>query len=96
MYDHNSRYHSIETAKITLPDGRTVAYTPARLLPDGEKMPLLAETPAAQGERPDQLAHRTLGDPLQYWRICDANNVMHPLELVDEAGRFVRIPLPQA
>ena len=95
MYDHASRYYPLETATITLPDGRTVAYTRARLLPDGEKMPLLAETPAMQGERPDQLAHRTLGDPLQYWRIADANNVMHPLDLVDEAGRFVRVPLPQ-
>ena len=59
-------------------------------------MPLLAETPVAQGERLDVLAHRTLGDPLQYWRICDANDVMRPTELTDEPGRAVRVPLPQA
>ena len=95
MYDHASRYYALETATITLPDGRTVAYTRARLLPDGDQMPLLVETPTKQGERPDQLTHRTLGDPMQYWRICDANNVMDPLELVAETGRIVRIPLPQ-
>ena len=96
MFDHTSRYYAIETATLTLPDGRTVAYKRRRFLPAGEEMPLLAEIPVAQGERPDVLAHRTLGDPLQYWRLCDANNVMRPPELTDEPGRAVRVPLPQA
>lgn len=96
MFDHTSRYYLIETATLTLPDGRTVAYKRRRFLPAGEEMPLLAETPVAQGERPDVLAHRTLGDPLQYWRLCDANDVMRPTELTDEPGRAVRVPLPQA
>ena len=96
MFDHTSRYYAIETATLTLPDGRTVAYKRRRFLPAGEEMPLLAEIPVAQGERPDVLAHRTLGDPLQYWRLCDANNVMRPTELTDEPGRAVRVPLPQA
>jgi hypothetical protein len=96
MFDHTSRYYAIETATLTLQDGRTVAYKRRRFLPAGEEMPLLAETPVSQGERPDVLAHRTLGDPLQYWRLCDANNVMRPTELTDEPGRAVRVPLPQA
>lgn len=96
MFDYTSRYYAIETATLKLPDGRTVAYKRRRFLPAGEAMPLLAETPVAQGERPDVLAHRTLGDPLQYWRLCDANNLMRPTELTAEPGRAVRVPLPQA
>jgi hypothetical protein len=95
MFDHTSRYYALETATWTLPDGRVVAYKRRRFLPAGENLPLLVETPVQQGERPDHLAQRTLGDPLQYWRICDANNAMSPTELTDEPGRFVRVPLPQ-
>lgn len=95
MFDSASRYYTIETATLTLPDGRTVAYKRRRLLPEGSQLPLLAETQARQGERADHLTHRTLGDPLHYWRLCDANDVMHPLELTAEPGRFVRVPLPQ-
>ena len=36
-----------------------------------------------------------LGDPLQYWRICDANGAMRPDELTDTAGRRLRITLPE-
>jgi len=96
MFDHTSRYYAIETATLTLPDGRIVAYKRRRFLPAGEDMPLLVETPVAQGERPDVLTHRTLGDALQYWRLCDANNLMRPTELTAEPGRAVRVPLPQA
>jgi hypothetical protein len=95
MFDHTSRYYAIETATLTLPDGRTIAYKRRRFLPAGEEMPLLVETTVAQGERPDTLTQRTLGDPLQYWRLCDANNLMRPTELTDEPGRAVRVPLPQ-
>ena len=66
-----------------------------RILPDGATHPLLVETLVQDGERLDNLTMRTLGDPLHYWRICDANNIMHPLELVAEAGRLVRIAQPQ-
>ena len=40
-------------------------------------------------------AARTLGDPLQFWRVCDANNAMNPPELTEEAGRALRVPVPQ-
>lgn len=95
MFDHTSRYYALETATIALPDGRVVSYKRRRFLPDGQAMTLLAEIQGAQGERPDHLAQRTLGDPLQYWRIADANNVMNPLELTEDPGSNIRIPLPQ-
>lgn len=47
-----------------------------------------------RGERPDLLAQRFYGDPGQWWRIADANPVVDPRELTDEAGRIVEIPEP--
>lgn len=95
MFDHTSRYFSLETADFALPDGRSVRYVRRRFLPQGAALPLLAEVFVAQGERIDVLTARTLGDPLAFWRICDANDAMDPQELTAEPGRAVRVPLPQ-
>jgi hypothetical protein len=46
--------------------------------------------------RPDLLAYRTLGDPEQFWRLCDANAVLRPVDLTADPGRPVRIPGPGA
>jgi hypothetical protein len=100
MFDHTSRYYGLDIATMELPDGRTVSYVRRRILPQGDTMPLLAEVGVAQGERVDLLSYRTLGDPLAYWRICDANNAMDPQQLIEEAAghpdRLVRVPVPQA
>jgi hypothetical protein len=95
MFEPTSRYAEIETAMLTLPDGRTVAYKRRRFLPQGEDLPLLVEVAVAQGERIDLIASRTLGDPEQFWRVGDANNAMDPFDLTAEPGRFVRVPHPQ-
>ena len=95
MFDPTSRYFALETAILTTPDGRSIAYKRRRFLPRSEDLPLLAEAAAAQGERLDLFTARTLGDPLQFWRICDANAVIDPFELVAEPGRRLRIPVPQ-
>jgi hypothetical protein len=100
MFDHTSRYYNLEIATLELPDGRTLSYVRRRFLPQGDAMPLLAEVSVAQGERIDLLSYRTLGDPLAYWRICDANNAMNPQDLIEEAtgdpSRLLRVPMPQA
>jgi hypothetical protein len=100
MFDHTSRYYNLEIATLELPDGRTLSYVRRRFLPQGDAMPLLAEVSVAQGERIDLLSYRTLGDPLVYWRICDANNAMNPQDLIEEAtgdpSRLLRVPMPQA
>lgn len=95
MFDHMSRYYNLEVATLTRPDGRTVSYVRRRFLPQAEDLQLLAEVAVAQGERIDLIAHRTLGDPLMFWRICDANNAMDPQELTEEPGRLLRVPVPQ-
>ena len=48
-----------------------------------------------EGERPDTIAAAHLGDPEQFWRICDANSALHPDELVADVGRRLRITLPE-
>ena len=45
------------------------------------------------GDRLDLIAHRYLGDPELFWRICDANRALRPDELTAEPGRRLAIPL---
>lgn len=100
MFDYTSRYANIDTATLTLPDGRVVAYARRRFLPPGASLPLLAQVDVAPDERIDNVANRTLGDPLAFWRICDANDAMDPqamlAEIAADTNRRLRIPLPQA
>ncbi len=45
MFEHTSRYYNIETATLTLPDGRVVAYKRRRFLPQADSLQVLAEVP---------------------------------------------------
>jgi len=90
----NSRYHGLATATLETPDGRTVAYLERRFVPPPERFELLEEHLVVQGERLDQLAARYLGDPEQFWRLCDANGAVKPTEL-ETVGRRLRITLPE-
>jgi len=96
MVDETSRYYGLETRTMSTPDGRVVRYLTRRFLPQGERLPLLVEVTVTQGDRLDLIAVRTLGDAEQAWRICDANNAMHPGDLLSEMGRVLRVPLPHA
>jgi hypothetical protein len=94
MFDPDSRYASLATATHTTPDGRPITYVTRRFLPAGDTMATLVEITVARGDRLDLIASRAFGDPLRFYQICDANEAMHPDELVDEPGRRVRIALP--
>ncbi len=95
MFDHTSRYFHLGTERHTTPEGREVAYKRRRFLPLGREMPLLVEVEVTQGERLDLITARTIGDPEQYWRVCDANDAMNPADLTEEPGRVLRVPVPQ-
>lgn len=99
MFDHTSRYYTLGSAAFEFPDGRVVSYVRRRFLPRGDDLPLLAEVLVTPGERIDLIADRVYGDPLAFWRICDANDAMDPLDMVKEAAgdpnRRLRAPLPQ-
>ncbi|MDQ3743679.1 MAG: LysM domain-containing protein [Acidobacteriota bacterium] len=97
MFDNTSRYYNLETPTITVPDAddgtRDIRYVRRRIIPSAAGLTTLVEHTVAQGERLDQITARYLGDPTQFWRVCDANNVVQPEEL-EEAGRVVQIALP--
>ena len=91
----NSRYYNIKTATYVTPDGRSYAYLLRRFVPPPERFSTLQEHVVVQGDRLDNITARYLGDPLQFWRICDANRAMRPEELTEEIGRRLRITLPE-
>ena len=98
MFEPSSRYNDIETAKMTVTDSRgeprVVSYKRRRFVPSGATITALAEHTVAQGDRLDNLAARYVGDPEQFWRICDANDVLRPEELTEEIGWIIKIGLP--
>ena len=98
MFQTTSRYYDVETVEMTLTDSRgeprIVSYKRRRFVPPGATMTTLAEHVVAQGDRLDNLAARYVGDPEQFWRICDANDAVRPEELLEEVGRVIRIGLP--
>jgi hypothetical protein len=90
-----SRYHGIALSTLTLPDGTTVAYVQRRFVPPPERFVVLAEHRVQSGDRLDNLAARFLGDPQQFWRLCDANRAMRPDELIETPGRALLVTLPE-
>jgi len=93
-YPITSRYFGIGVATLTRPDGVVVSYLRRRFLPQADRFSLLQEITVTRGERLDNLAARLLGDPEQYWRICDANLAMRPADL-EAVGTRLRITMPE-
>jgi hypothetical protein len=65
-----------------------------RFIPEPASPPRLFAAVAA-GDRPDLLAHRVLGDPELFWRLCDLNGVARPADLTAEPGARVAVPAPE-
>jgi hypothetical protein len=91
----SSRYFAVDIAQGALPDGRQISWLRRRFIPQPDVFTTLAEHLVVQGERLDNIAARDIGDPEQFWRLCDANRAMHPDELTAALGRRLRITLPQ-
>jgi hypothetical protein len=90
-----SRYNGVETTEIETADGSTVVYLKRRFIPSPDRFDLLHEHEVTEGDRLDRITTLHLGDPEQYWRICDANNAMRPDDLTKEIARRLRITLPE-
>ena len=82
LFPTNSRYDGIETATLETADGREIVFLRRRFVPPSSRFSLLQEHTVIEGDRLDNLAARYFGDPLLYWRICDANDAMRPCDLV--------------
>jgi hypothetical protein len=90
MLARGSRYEGIPVLVHTDPQGRELPYVALRVIPPTPGQARRLVTP---GDRLDLLAHRHLGDPEQFWRLCDANRAFRPEELTAEPGRALSIPL---
>ena len=95
MFPITSRYYAIEVVTRAGADGKQVAYLRRRFAPAPERFELLAEHAVTEGERLDNIAARYIGDPEQFWRLCDANGAVRPEELTETIGRRLRITLPE-
>lgn len=95
LFPPTSRYYGLTATQLTRADGRPITYLRRRFVPPPERFTDVDEHEVAAGDRIDNLAARYLDDPLQYWRICDANRAVRPDELTEVAGRRLRITLPE-
>lgn len=94
-YPPTSRYYLIETATLIDREGREIVYLRRRFLPDGRRFAEIRRIVVRDGDRLDTLAANELGDPEQYWRICDAHEAMKPSDLTAIPGTEIRITLPE-
>lgn len=94
LFQPTSRYFSIETATYEARDGQLIGYLRRRFLPPLDRFTLIQEYLVTEGDRLDNVTAQYLGDPEQFWRVCDANPVQRPEEL-EEIGRRIRITLPE-
>jgi hypothetical protein len=90
-----SRYYGLDVAEYIGPDGVAHPYFRRRFVPPPERFALLTEHVVTAGDRLDRIAATYLGDPEQFWRVCDANRAVRPDELTETIGRRLRITLPE-
>jgi hypothetical protein len=91
MLFRGSRYAGVGTWMSVDADGRVHEALRIRLIPS---TPATFQRTVADGDRLDLLAFEFYGKADRFWRICDANDAMHPDELL-EPGRDVKIPPDQ-
>jgi hypothetical protein len=95
MFSITSRYYGLATVTIERPDGEKIVYVRRRFVPPPERFELLQEHTVTEGERLDNITAQYLGEPEQFWRICDANGAIRPDELSETIGQRLRITLPE-
>jgi len=95
MFDRGSRYYELghRSFTVTGPDGqpREIRYVERRFVPPADEGTTIIEHLVVRGDRLDNIAAAYMGDPTQFWRICDANGVMDPNELAETVGRRIRV-----
>jgi hypothetical protein len=95
MFPRTSRYYNIEIAKLVTPDEREIAYLRRRFVPSADGAVIIAEHPVEEGDRLDNVTANFLGDPEQFWQVCDVNDALRPDELTEEIGRRLKIAMPR-
>ena len=91
----NSRYYGLETKILESKNHKKHVFVKRRFIAQPEAFELLQEHRVSQDDRLDNITHQYLGDAEQFWRICDANAVMHPNKLTEEIGNIIKITMPE-
>ena len=94
QFPPTSRYAPVPTLTYTQADGSAIVYLARRFVPPPERFALLQRYTVEQGDRLDNVTFAHLGDPEQFWRVCDANRAMRPDDLM-VIGQRLRITLPE-
>lgn len=89
MFFKGSRYENVKNTEITDLKGRVINCKRIRFIPETS---VQQQYTIVQGDRLDLIAQQFYRNPELFWRICDANSVMLPDELVEEIGRQILIP----
>ena len=95
MFDDNSRYAGLPIAEHLERDGRIIVYVRRRFVPPKESYQVAAVVMMSDSDRLDLIAHRAFGVPTAFWQLADANEAMHPDELIAKPGRRVAVPIPR-
>ena len=95
LFTPTSRYYTVETVTYEIADGQNIVHLRRCFVPPPDEFTLQQEHTVAQNDRLDNLAYHYLGDPEQYWQLCDANGAVRPDELTENIGGKLRITLPR-
>lgn len=95
LFPPTSRYYGLDTTTLEIPGADPIVYLVRRFVPPPERFALLQTYKVKQGDRLDNVTAQFMDDPLQFWRVCDANRAMRPEDLVATLGRVLRITLPE-
>lgn len=95
LFTADSRYYTIKTSTFETSSNLLIVHLRRRFVPSPEEYTLQQEHWVSQDDRLDNLAGHYLGDPEQFWQLCDANGAMRPDELTENVGRKLRITLPR-
>lgn len=93
-FSNNSRYYMTPVRSRIGPDGEEQMFLARRIIPQPERYTFERHIRADKDSRIDVVAAENFGDPLLYWRICDANGLAEPAEALATDNRKLGIPLP--
>ena len=91
-YAPDSRYYGLAPSTYVTAGGETIRYTSRRFIPQPAAFATISVHSVVQGERIDVMATQFFGDPLLYWRLCDANLAVRPDDL-ETTGFLLQVTL---
>jgi hypothetical protein len=95
-FPSSSRYFQTDVGQYQpMPEAPPIAYLRRRFLPPTSRFQTIGVYVVRQGDRLDNITANYLGDPEQFWRLCDANNALAPSDLTDAVGTTIVITLPE-